>query len=758
MAEHRRDERNNGHNHGLQSHSIVASIRPSSDLHSIGDDEPAMDVDEPPDNRLQFMRLPAPYLSGMIPQAGPRPLQRTPKESMLTRGLTSPDLLPMSDMSIAELTSDGGLTTPNTPSPPLPTTQHPGLPPLSSTGLMALDNDDNKTMPETAQPNTSSQTLQNTTVEAGLGRKRCITFACGRQPASKSTNEHAAERGTVDQEATKPAEEPKRPCILRFACPLKPIRRATQVLVTDTKIPIPVERPSVESTIYSDTPLNSRPRQHRDSESTIKNEPTGSVSRSPRGSRLRSPIVSRSRKLEQSEATRFHEFASSMKHDDEWMNQRAVHGHRITVNDTLRKENAIRKIGREAEEEAIEEEQEENDIEAEEMDDDNSDNDEFDDGMDPSDGGNESDNEQGFADSDDESDAGSHYSFWTPALTTAATSTEHFEHIRPISRRIKSDSSIESIMDLQKEQSRRFDFPKGNRKRLRGRKSPRMRPGTPELPDSTDFVCGTLDEDRPLEVAYISCREERRRARHKLVPQDIDPSFPSSDSDDAQDEDDEEDNEDSLVAEGSDDHMWIMGRPEHSDQEPTLNAKRPLIPRRTTKSPLPSPKRFRSPPPPKRRMTHKSPPPRRLFGQSPRRLRSPGPPLRQLHSPPSTRHASPSSKRRAQQIHGVEMPLLAQRPNLTHTKSLPRTPNPFWRQPRNMDRNKDQDNRGPIDIVRGLEQRRQRRKEKICRNAYKEKEWRCQPGKGVERMKDIGLEMAGRCRTTGQKSEHILSA
>ena len=753
MAEHHHNERNDGRNHSLKINCVVASTRLSSDSHSIGDEELAIEVDEPPDNRLRFARLPAPYVTNKTSHTRPHPLQRTPTESMLTRGLTSPDLLPISDMSIAELTSDGGLTTPNTPSPPLPTTQHPRLPALSSTGLMTLDNDDDKKTLETARPNSSSQPSQDGTVEAGLARKPCITFACGRQSIPKPTDKHATENRNLDLEATKPAEAVKRPYMLRFVCPLKPVRRVTQIFIADTKIPTPVEQPSVMPKNSSETTPISKPRQHRDSLSTIKNELSGSVSRSPLPRRLQSPVVSRGRKLGQSEATRFHEFASSTKHEDEWMNQEAVHGHRITVNDTLRKENAIRKLGREAEEEAIEEEQEANDIEAEDLDDSSSDEEESGDEMHSSDGGNESDNEQGFADSDDESEVGSHYSFWTPGLTTAATSAEHFEPIRPVNRRTKSDSSIESTMDLQKERSRRFDFPKGNRKRSRGRKSPRMRPGTPELPDSTDFVCGTLDEDRPLEVAYISCREERRRARHKLVPQDIDPSFPSSDSDDDQDEDDEEDNEESLVPEGSDDHMWIMGHLEHSDQEPTRDTKRPLIPRRTTKSPLPSPKRFRSPLAPKRRMIHNSPPPRRLFGHSPRRLKSPGPPLRQLRSPPSTRHASPSSNRLAQQVHGINVPFLAQRPNLTRTKSLPRTPNPFWRQQRNIDRNKDQESRRPIDIVKGLEQRGQRRKEKVCRNAYKE--WHCQPGKGVERMKDIGLEMAGRCRT---KSEHILSA
>merc|ERR1711964_317946 len=77
--------------------------------------------------------------------------------------------------------------------------------------------------------------------------------------------------------------------------------------------------------------------------------------------------------------------------------------------------------------------------------------------------------------------------------------------------------------------------PEAGPKRLR-RRPIKVRPGTPELPDSTDFVCGTLDEDRPLEAAYISCRELRKREKHIPIPQDIDPSFPTTDPEEEEDE------------------------------------------------------------------------------------------------------------------------------------------------------------------------------------------------------------------------------
>jgi len=68
--------------------------------------------------------------------------------------------------------------------------------------------------------------------------------------------------------------------------------------------------------------------------------------------------------------------------------------------------------------------------------------------------------------------------------------------------------------------------------------------------------------------------------------------------------------------------------------------------------------------------------------------------------------------------------------------------------------------RGAIDIVKGLEKKRQRRKEKLLQKAAakaaaggKEKSHKVKPGKGAERMKEIGLELQ-RYRGGG---EHIIS-
>ena len=67
--------------------------------------------------------------------------------------------------------------------------------------------------------------------------------------------------------------------------------------------------------------------------------------------------------------------------------------------------------------------------------------------------------------------------------------------------------------------------------------------------------------------------------------------------------------------------------------------------------------------------------------------------------------------------------------------------------------------RGAIDIVKGLERKRQRRKEKIyqkmCAKAAAKgaKEHKVKPGKGVQCMREIGLNL----QNYQGKAEHILS-
>ncbi|KAK5001953.1 hypothetical protein LTR60_007248, partial [Cryomyces antarcticus] len=266
----------------------------------------------------------------------------------------------------------------------------------------------------------------------------------------------------------------------------------------------------------------------------------------------------------------FHEFASAEEEVDEWIQESTCHRSRLTVRDTLVKENQIRRLGEEAEEEALADEEdlvvEETDTAGDDDDDDleEADEDEGDNAEesqdDISDAGFQTDDEEGFAVSDDESDADPENRWWTPGRSTAATSADIPDHIRPTTRRSASESSMSS------RDSGRIAHSSSKRKLRRKRRAlDILRPGTPELPDSTDFVCGTLDEDRPLEEAYISCMEQRRAANHKFVPQDIDPTFPTSDPDMEEDENDD-DNVD--VVEESDQHPFMHGNPDpHEERE-----------------------------------------------------------------------------------------------------------------------------------------------------------------------------------------------
>ena len=729
-----------------------------------GEDERPADLDEPPDHKIRFGRMP--LHRGPTSEAraisSPRFL-RTTNASLLTQALhSSPDATSGSEAEAPALTSDGGLTTsPSTPSPHLLVSDPLRLPIHDPIDLSLTDSDTHIAQPQAALASPKEEGIKD--LEANLKQRRCIKFACGRQTAVQSK----AEEPEKPRDNVKPTDPPKRPCMLRFVCPFKPSAEAVrgdQLERKTSRSPPPQGQLSPQSMRSVFLP-NRDPRQHRDSASsatTVKENTSPGAKTDKTDGRLRSTSTNKRQKLDKVEATRFHEFGGSFGVEDEWTKEEIEDHKKMTVNDTLRKEMVIRKLGQEAEEEAIEEDAEEEEEDEAEDENDMEDPDSEEDFSD----GNESDNEQGFAESDDESDGDSDYQFWTPGLTTAATSTDHVEHIRPLTQRMASLSSIESIIDI-REKGRRDSHAKQVPRRRSSTKALKMRPGTPDLPDSTDFVCGTLDEDRPLEAAYVSCLEERKRSKHRVIPQDIDPSFPTSDP-----EMDEEDEEDEVISQSSGEHKWIAGRPDDSESEEV--SIRTRLSRRGTKSPMPSPRRMRSPPPMAKRATiHKSPPPRRLFGQSPTKKSTPFQIGLRLKSPPSSRMISPAASP-GQNSHGMVLPHLAQRPHLTHTSSLPRTPNPFWSKQRTRFEDSDEPSngaarkvaeghsRGPIDIVKGLEHKRQRRKEKFwrqhCRNAGKEKDRKCQPGKGAERMREVGLEMANKCRGYGNnKAQLVLS-
>ncbi|PSN70166.1 hypothetical protein BS50DRAFT_306964 [Corynespora cassiicola Philippines] len=672
-----------------------------------------------------------------------------------SRGLSCASTWSSHSASTAELTSDGGFTSPgtrtSTPSPPLPSAPLNMVPIFNKkpfdqrVSIMRHDDDNIGPLQKAPAPASGEDN-----VEASLGRKRCIMFACGPKDAPKPPKPAPSPKPAAE-------EPPKRVCTIKFACPTK--------ISTDAPSqggkPRRAASPAPTAHRLRSTSKAS-PKIHRDSDSTVRNPSPVSVRKQPPIDRSRR--LSTNSDLARSEAYRFHEFASSEEEVDEWLQESTCHRSRLTIKDTLKIENNLRQLGEEAEEEALEDEEEDmddadddddDDVELEDDDDDILDEDDDDDQDEESDEGFQTDDEDGFAVSDDESDAGSDFNWWAPGASTAATSMEHIEHIRPSSRRSVSESSVGSV-----ESANRFTMPERHHRRRKS-KPLNIRVPSPELPDSTDFVCGTLDEDRPLEAAYMSCLERRRAAKHKVTPQDIDPTFPASDPE--MDEEDEDD-DDGAHASESDQHLMMHGQMEPHDID--LRGRSKNISKK--RSPLPSPRRLRSPPPAKRTV-HRSPPPRKLFGNSPRRARSPAPV--RLRSPPPTRRGSSnimSPRRDGPSVHFVG---LAERPPLTTSSSLPRTPITAHQA------DYDEDDtcselpvRRAIDIKIGLENKRQRRKEQLYKKLHRKgaKDKRPPPGKGCERMREMGLGLAAhRGKAAGlpfqmpptpdQKDMHVLS-
>ncbi|KAK4137395.1 hypothetical protein BT67DRAFT_108403 [Trichocladium antarcticum] len=574
-------------------------------------------------------------------------------------------------------------------------------------------------------------------VVLALEKKRCISFACAAKPKlDDKTSMLPPPRPAQDVGRV---QEPPRRTSIKFVCPNQPPRAGP-----------PRPRTPVPS-----TPKTSSNPENQRSSSTVR------AFRSPTPRRFpHSPVPARNKKWLtanpkdlQSESARFHEFASDEPQEDDWILRDDLSTKpKLTIEDTLKKEYAIRKLGKEAEEEAEAEEEldeeideevddeglvddeddedDEDDVDDEDGDDSDEENDNDETGDDLNDDGDtelawddeasdgyKTDNETGFAESDDEDDD---LVLWTTRIGHLPLSGA-ITMARRLSLGQKSDSSACSHEESNV----------SRKKRSKSRPVP-IRPATPELPDSTDFVCGTLDEDRPLEEAYISCVEARKRSRHQPIPQDIDPSFPTSEPEDEAEE---------LYRKSygdSDDHLWLHGEIEDLHHERG----------RKKKGKVPSPKRCRSPPP-KRRPSPapkgRGRSPRKLFDQRSPRLRSPAP-YRTFSKTPVT---SP-----AHDTEGIVFKSLAFRPGPTRTKSLPRAPGMFTHlkkhKPRTAPISRGTHVRCAIDIVKGLEQKRQRRKEKFYQKYYnrarKEKAHvkRPPPGQGAERMREIGLFMAGK--------------
>ncbi|KAL9105099.1 MAG: hypothetical protein Q9163_000017 [Psora crenata] len=741
------------------------------------EDEAVAELDEPPDAPIRFSKKTASETPSLLSNSAAITSPSYRKASLLTQALhNSPDLTPVSDFEAPHLTSDGGMTSPTrtmTPSPPLLATQYAGLPCLGSKDSL-VPVAEHQSATTQGPPALGIDRTQETKVEETLGRKRCISFACGGRAPSQSEAAQPSKVKETPKEDSSSAQVPlKRPSIVKFACPMKSSRTESanharpsyssatvQHLESAAPAPVGPVNPSVHNETSKQVIVAPRTKTTAPETKTNDFAPIRNEAKTTQPSKAFNRID-----FQKCEATSFYEFACSYNTEDEWTNEQTAYRKKITIMDTLEKENAIRQLAEEAEEEALEEDVDlDDDGEEEDEDDDDGENEGLSVTDDMSDDGNESDDEEGFAESDDESEAG--YQFWTPGLTTAATSTDHIEHIRATHKRVASNSSIESVVKAGGAPpyavATQHDHTHGSRPR-------KMLSKLPEAPNNPDeFIIGTLDEDRPLEDAYLSSLEQRKRSKHRLIPQDIDPSFPTSDpevEDDGNESEDEactEEQGQGRAAEAE----WITGRPDSSEDERLTTRRNP--PEKRGKPLAPSPKRLHSPPP------------RRLFGQSTHRLRSPPPQHKRLASPPSSRRPSPMGLPPAEP-RGIDTPHLAQRPNLTHTTSLPRTPNPFWDLQRKSKVKQtgppsagtspntggptvaDFHSRGPIDIVQGLERKRQRRKEKFwriyCQKAHagKEKERKCQPGKGAERMREVGKEMQDRFKGYGHRANLMLS-
>lgn len=655
----------------------------------------------------------------------PQPILNTQRRRSMTSNISL--------ASTADLTSDTGLTSPsrtNTPSPPVP----------EMLMMRLRDNAPNSAVPSPVKENAAP-------------RKRCIQFACG-GPAGDADGPPKAE--VMSRSASTREQQPRRPSI-RFVCTAKPGSSTRTPTRNSVRMSTSYPEPSSMSP--------STPKKVTIAASPKVQSPSrpGTARRlSNKALNLRPQFLRANSKDLVKDSTQFHEFASGMSREDDWIRSENAPQRKITINDTLTKELNLRRLADEAEaeeeaerdttrgeiqegddldDEDEEDYEEEEDDEGDEDEDDEDDEDEDEDEYD-SDGYN-TDEETGFAESEDEDDE--LLSLWTPSQRTVlAQSSSIGETVRLSLDENQSDSSIAGASVI----------------RIKPRR-PRRASEALDLPDSTDFVCGTLDEDRPLEEAYMSCLAARRNEKLRVIPQDIDPSFPTSEP---ENDDDEEDYRPSQQ-QGSDDN-GLPGEMEdlHHGQDRTRGRR---------KSEARSPRKLHSPPPPARR-NRSPPPPKRMASPAPaRRIRSPPPPKRLTSPAPKGRNRSPtrlfdrrSPRMRSPATRAAITPTqsprqgahvkfrLAGRPVTTHTKSLPR-PSAILGNMRHgrchrQHRDSDSNLRGAIDIVKGLEKKRQRRSEKFyqkyCNRARRGQlpERKPQPGRGAERMKELGLLMAGK--------------
>ncbi|EEY16529.1 conserved hypothetical protein [Verticillium alfalfae VaMs.102] len=358
-----------------------------------------------------------------------------------------------------------------------------------------------------------------------------------------------------DQAIESKPDAPRKRCI-KFACPApRPVNQSTP--------PQHVEHlEAAASRLQPQTPDSSPAtvRKHRFSSSHSRSPRPPGARRSSRDPARRpmstKKYITVDDKDLQNEASRFHEFASDDHCDEDWMRETVpVAGRKMTKlkRRLMKRKTMTRRPSMTMTISTATAGEEEDDEEDEDEDDDDIDDglsgyvteDEDDDSI-----GYHTDEETGFADSDDEAD--DDLQLWTPAQPALRLSG--LSSTTPVGRRAsighQSDSSLGSISSVRAVRS-------GKSRRIK------IRPGTPELPDSTDFVCGTLDEDRPIEDAYLSCLAARRREKLHVIPQDIDPSFPASEPED----NGEEELYNPVKHASDDDDVWLHGEMDDLDHQ-----------------------------------------------------------------------------------------------------------------------------------------------------------------------------------------------
>ncbi|KUI59846.1 hypothetical protein VP1G_07073 [Cytospora mali] len=732
--------------------NVLAWSPHAANVESVAEEDAGADADEPPDSKMspEFRRTSVSKPRENHASLLTRALQSVSEGEEGSENITAPLNLrrrrsitsEISLASTADLTSDTGLSTPartSTPSPrlphigfaPLPVEKHHGASGIQIVGSIPRKVGPTSPVKDEQMKDTASTEVSKDSVVQTIEKKRCISFACTAKPKDDAAKAPTSAPAPAAQPAPQPT--PARKTCIKFACPARPDKQQTPPQQQHLEIPKAEDSGSL-STVVSGSPGIRKARSPRSRPSPWRN------SKSPVSARKRKYITANPSDL-QGEICHFHEFASDHPTEDDWIRQeKSIAKAKLTMDDLLKKENAIRRLGKEAEEEAEQEEaeaDEEADDDADE--DDDGDNAEGEDDIeeeediedeqsgygsddDFSDGYN-TDEEYGFADSDDEENDGLH--LWT--FNTHQSQQAGLSDATPVFRRPSlsahhSDSSTYSRQHVRAKHSKSRSIPN--------------RPMTPELPDSTDFVCGTMDEDRPLEEAYLTRLAARKQEKLRIIPQDIDPSFPTSEPEDNEEEKPKHSHD-------SNEQVWLHGELED------LHDERPD--RRFRKGENASPKRLRSPPPKRFR----SPPPK-TRGRSPRRLFEHPSPKRTCKSPaPAQFIKSPILSPTKPRYEATFKPL-APRPGLTHTKSLPRggyiPPHiKLGKRTRVGTTTKHKGHiRGAIDIVKGLEQKRQRRKEKYyqkyCNRARKGQipEKKAQPGEGAERMRELGLTLAGK--------------